>query len=153
MPLITVNRTIQATPEAIFQAVTDIANLPETNPEIVSVEILSTTRSGPGVRFRETRRMGRKELDTELEMTEYAPPTRARMISDQGGTIWDTTFLIQPSPAGSKLEIRMDARAHRLLAKLMNPVLQGLFRKGLRKHIDAVAAYCESRAPRLGGMP
>ncbi len=143
MPLISVARTIQAPPEVVFQAVTDIGNLPATNPEILRVEFLSEQRAGAGARFRETRLMGRKEMDTELEMTEFSPPISARMVSDQGGTVWDTTFVVQPSSSGAELQIHMDARAHRLLAKIMNPLLQGLYRKGLQKHLDAVAAYCE----------
>lgn len=143
MPLISVARTIQAPTEVVFQAVSDIARLPDTNPEIVRVAFLSEQREGVGVRFRETRRMGRKEMDTELEIIECSPPSSVRMVSNQGGTVWDTVFLVQPSDTGTELQIRMDARAHRLLAKIMNPLFQGLFRKGLQKHLDAVAAYCE----------
>ena len=28
-------------------------------------------------------------------------------------------------------------------ARLMNPIMKGLFKKGLEKHVDALKAYCE----------
>jgi hypothetical protein len=32
-----------------------------------------------------------------------------------------------------------------LMPKLMNPFFKGMFRKGIVKHLDALASYCESR--------
>ena len=45
-------------------------------------------------RFRETRVMKGREASTVLEVTEYESPRRIRLVSDEGGTIWDTVFTV-----------------------------------------------------------
>lgn len=93
------------------------------------------------------------ELVTNLEVIEYNPnePQHARMVANTHGTIWDTTFDVRPTSTdaieggekGVVLEISMDARAHELQPKLLNPVMQVFFRFGLNSHIDQVKAWCE----------
>lgn len=139
----TVTRSIDAAPEIVFRAVADVPHLPETVPDIVSVDLLSDVVSGVGTRFRETRLMHGREARTDLEVTEYVENERVRMVADSHGTTWDTLFTVRPAGARTDLEIRMDAKAHALLPRLMNPLMKGLIRKGLEKHADAVKDYCE----------
>ena len=79
-------------------------------------------------------------------MTEFVENERARMVADTHGTIWDTTFSVRTVGADVELTIAMDARPHKLLPKLMNPLMKPMFRKGMERHIDKLRAYCEARA-------
>lgn len=142
-----VKRSIDAPPDRVFAAVADIPNLTDVNPSVVKIEVLSEKRSGLGTRFRETRLMNGKEAVTELEITEFVPDERIRMVADSHGTIWDTVFTVQAARGRTELELRMDAHAQKLLPKLLNPIFKGLFKKGLDRHMDAVQAYCEGSAP------
>ena len=146
MTRISVTREIAAPVDVVFDAITNIERLPETNPDVVRVEFLGEQRSGVGTRFRETRAMGKKQMDTDLEIVELVPGEHARMVTDSHGTIWDTTFYTRPSAAGTELEIRMDARPHKLLTKILTPVMKGVFRKGMEKHSGNFATYCEGVA-------
>ncbi len=139
----TARRIIDAPLESVFAAVSDIRNLPRVVPDIVKIEVLGDTDSGVGTRFRETRLMKGRETVTELEVTEFVSNERVRMIADSHGTIWDSVFTVRRQPAGTELMLRMDANAQKFLPKLLNPVLKGLFKKGLDKHMDAVKHYCE----------
>ncbi|MFT7680295.1 MAG: hypothetical protein ACI8QC_004301 [Planctomycetota bacterium] len=141
MTSIAAERVFKVSPESVFTAISDVPGLPNTNPEIVEVEILSTQTSGVGTRFRELRRMGKRELVTELELTEWDPPRSVRMLADTHGTVWDTLFTVSPVEGGTLLKLDMDARAHALLPRLLNPLMKGLFRKGLVKHLDALESY------------
>lgn len=87
MPRITVSGEIDAPPEVVFDAITNIERLPEVNEDVLRVEFLGDRRSGVGTRFRETRRMGKREMETELEVTEHMPHERARMVTDSHGTV------------------------------------------------------------------
>ena len=145
MVRITVTRGINAPVDLIFKAVSDIEQLPEVVPEVVKTEFLSEVRSGMGTRFRETRLMNRKESVTELEVTEYVANDRVRMIADSHGTVWDSVFTVKAIVAKSELTLTMDAKAYKLIPRLLNPFLKGLFKKGLEKHMDEVKAYCEKR--------
>ncbi|MHC4341280.1 MAG: SRPBCC family protein [Planctomycetota bacterium] len=143
----TVSRTIHAPIETVFNTVAHIDNFSKAVPAIVKVEFLSDVRSGVGTRFRETRLMGRREASTELEVTEYAENEHIRLVTDTGGTVWDTVFTVRPvSEGGVELTMVMDANAHKLLAKLMNPLIKGIIRKAIEKDTDAVKAHCEKMA-------
>lgn len=146
MSPITVTRTIQAPAAVVFEAVTDIESLPKSNPDVVRVEFLSETRSGPGTRFRETRRAGKREAVTELELTEWVENQHARFVADTGGTVWDTAFRVRPVGDACELTIELDARPHTLLARIVSPLIRGMVRRGMEKHVGSLADYCEARA-------
>ena len=138
-----VARTIDAPVDVVFKAVSEVGNLPNTVPDIVKVEFLSDVKSGVGTRFRETRLMNGKESMTELEVTEFIDNEHVRMVADSHGTVWDSVFAVKATGGQTELVLTMDAKAHKLLPKLMNPLVKGLIKKGLEKHMDAVKAYCE----------
>jgi carbon monoxide dehydrogenase subunit G len=143
----TATRTIHAPIERVFDTVAHIENFSKAVSGIVKVEHLSDVKSGVGTRFRETRLMGRREASTELEVTEYVENDHVRLVTDAGGTIWDTVFTVRPVSEGSvELTMVMDANAHKFLARLMNPLIKGIIRKAIERDMDAVKAHCEGRA-------
>ena len=148
MSMITVSLDIRAPIETVFRVITDIEKLPESNPDVTRIEFLTDQRSGPGTRFRETRTSKGKEMQTELELTELVANEHARFVSDMGGTIWDTVFLLRPqgSPPGSEthLEIALDARPYKLPAKLAFPMIKGMVQRGMEQHVDSLRTYCEA---------
>lgn len=147
MTSVTASRLIEAPVAVVYEAITDVENLPATNPDIVKVELLtepSTLKTG--TRFRETRIVNGKEQVTELEITEARPDARVRMVADSHGTVWDTRFELAREMGCTLLDITMEARAHALLPRLMHPLMKGAYRKGIERHLDALQSYCESRA-------
>lgn len=143
MTRVTVEGAVAARPETVFRAVTDVEHLPELDDQIVGIEFLTDQRSGRGTRFRETRSMNGREMVTELEITEWVEGERARMVADTHGTVWDTLFTVRPDGAGCVLVIDMDARPHKLLPRIMNPLMKRFFRKGIEGHVEKVRAHCE----------
>ena len=145
-----ISRTIDAAPEAVFSTVSDISNFSEAVPHLVRVEFLTDQRVGVGARFRETRVMRGREATTELEVTEFVANERVRMVSDQGGTIWDTVFTVTPlgDGGGTRLDMVMDARPYRIMSRLMVTLIKGVVAKAIAADMDAVKAYCEG-----GGDP
>ena len=143
MAQISISRRINAPADLVFQTVADIHNFSKAVPHIVSAEILSDVKSGVGTRFRETRRIDGKEATTELEVTEFVENDRVRIVSDTRGTIWDTVFTVRSADGQTDLNMTMDAKAHKLLPKLMNPLIMKMIRKAIEGDMDAVKAYCE----------
>lgn len=140
------SRQINAPITAVFDAITNIEKFPEKNPDIVSVEILSDQKTGVGTRFRETRRMGKREGVTELECTEYVENERVRFVTDQGGTIWDSVYTTQTIDSETLLTLEMEARPHQLMAKIVVPIMLGVISKAVEKDMDGVKTYCEGRS-------
>ncbi|HVH99764.1 MAG TPA: SRPBCC family protein [Enhygromyxa sp.] len=143
MASIVVTRLISAPVEAVFDAVAHIDRFSQVVPDIVRVEYVSEQKRGVGTRFRETRRMNGKEATVELAVTEYVENDRVRLVADSHGTVWDTLFTVAPSGGGTVLTMTMDAKAHKLLPKLLNPLIKGMVRKGVEQDMDAVKAFCE----------
>lgn len=138
-----VTRTINASAKNVFDAVAHIENFSKAVPHITNIEFLTETRTGVGTRFRETRLMRGREATTELEVTEYVENERIRLVSDQGGTIWDTVFTITPKDEQTELTMVMDANAYKVLAKIMNPLIKGMINKAIEADMDSVKSYCE----------
>lgn len=134
---------IDAPVDLVFKTISDIENLPNTIPDVESVEISSDIKSGVGTRFCEVRITNGKKHLTELEVIEYVENERIRMVADSHGTIWDSVFVVRETDEGTELKLAMDANAQKLLPKLINPLMKGFLRKGLEKHMKAVKAFCE----------
>ena len=141
----TVTKTIAAPIDRVFETIADVENFKRAIPHISDVEFLSERRTGVGTRFRETRLMKGKEATTELEVTEYVANERIRMVADSHGTIWDSVFAVREVAEGTELTLTMDARAHQIVAKLMNPMVMPLIRGAVEADLDLVKQYCEEK--------
>ena len=146
MGRIATSRRIDAPVGRVFDTVAQIENFAKAIPAIVKVEFVTPQRSGVGTRFRETRRMGKREATVELEVKEFVANQRIRLVADAGGTVWDTLFAVTPSGSGTELSMVMDDKPYRLPAKLFNPLLRGMVRKTVERDLDAVKAHCERSA-------
>ena len=146
MARVVVKKSIAAPAEDVFETVAHIEEFSQVVPEITKIEFLSDQKTGVGTRFRETRMMKGKEAATELEVTEYEPPRRVRIVADSHGTVWDTVFNVSPAGEGAELEMVMDARAYKLLSRLMNPLICGMIKKFVDADMEAVKEHCEKQA-------
>lgn len=137
-------RTIDAPADRVFETVAQIENFQKALPHITNVEFLTDSHVGVGTRFRETRLMRGREANTELEVTEYVANERVRLVSDAGGTIWDTVFTVEPSEKTTELFMVMEARAYKTMARIVNPLIARTIGKSIEGDMDAVKVYCES---------
>ena len=146
----TVTRTIDTPIDLVFQTVANINDLSKAIPHIERVEFLSDVTSGVSMWFRETRMMRGKETTVELEVTEYVENDHVRIVSDTHGTVWDTVFTVKEVKGGTQLTMVMDAKACKLMSRIMNPIAKGMIKKAIEKAIekdmDAAKAYCEGLA-------
>ncbi len=144
MKPIHVTRTITAPLDRVFQTVSDVRNFRDAVPHITHVEFLSDQQVGAGTRFRETRSMNGREHIIELEVAECITNDRVRMISDSGGTIWDTVFTVSGESGNVMLAMTMHIKPHTLLARLMTPFIRGMVVRGVETDMDAVKTFCET---------
>ena len=154
MGQITAIRLISATSEQVFEIISQAHNFSKAVPHITNVEFLSSTKTGVGTRFRETRLMKGKESSTVLEVTEFTPNERIRLVSDQGGTIWDTLFTVEKhsdnqTKPGTKLEMIMDVTPYKIIAKIVTPFITGIVNKAVQKDMDSIKSYCEKHSTAL----
>ena len=139
----TATRSINAPIDLVFKTVSDINNFSKAIPDIINVEFLSDVKSGIGTRFRETRLMNGKEAMTELEVTEFVENDHVRMVTDSHGAVWDSVFTVKRVDGHTELTLVMDVRPHKVMQKMMIPMIKGMISKALEKDMDAVKTYCE----------
>lgn len=141
---VTVSTHIGAPAETVWRAVSDFGSLPDRDPDVLQVEFLTDEHTGTGTRLRETRKRGKSAtMVTELEVAEWDPPSRMRTVADDHGTVWDTAFTIAAEGDGVRLTLSMDARAQALLPRLVNPLMKGMFRRGMGDYVDRIRRQCE----------
>ena len=146
MSRVTVTKTINAPLELVFQTVAEIENFSKAIPHIVNIEFLSENKTGIGAKFRETRIMMGKQALTVLEVTEYSENEHIRLVSDEGGTTWDSLFTVKMTVDGAtELTLVMEARPYKTMARILNPITAFMVRKGLVSDMDAVKQYCEAQ--------
>lgn len=144
MATITRSMTIAAPVETVFDTIAHVDRFAEAVPDVKDVEYLGETRRGVGTRFKETREIKGRVGTTVLEVTEYGENEKVRIVSDAGGTIWDTLFTVEQSGEGTKLDMVMEARPHTLLARISTPLVKGMVGKGIEADLVSVKEYCES---------
>jgi hypothetical protein len=136
-------RTTTAPIDFVFATISNPQSFSKVSEDVVSIEMLSDTTSGVGTRFRETRKMGKREATTDLEITECVENEHVRFVSDAGGAIWDTIYTVSTVDDQTRMEVVMDARPYKLMARIMIPFIKGMVGKFMAKDMDAVTAYCD----------
>ena len=137
---------IAAPPEEVFEVVAHVENFAKAVPHITNIDYHTDQTRGVGTKFTETRQIRGREGKSDLEVTEYEPPNRVRIVSDAGGTIWDTVMTVVPEAEGSKLTMAMDARPHTFMARIMTPLIMRMVGSAVEDDMDAVKDYCEAQA-------
>ena len=145
MPQIKIAKIIAAAADQVFTTVSDPERYAEAIEGVVSVEVLSDSKSGVGARFRQTRLINKKELVTDIEVTEFVENSRIQFRSESSGCRWDTAFSLGAAPWPSELTITMDASAYKLEPTPINLHVMGLVGGAVEKDADAVKAFCEKK--------
>ncbi|MFT4603565.1 MAG: hypothetical protein ACI9W4_000280 [Rhodothermales bacterium] len=135
---------IDADQKAVFDVIGDCRNFAKAVPHIEQVTILSEIQHGVGLKFRETRIMKGRSAAADLEVTEFDPPERIRIVSDVHGTVWDSVFLVRSDGNATTVTLTMEATPRTLMAKIMTPLAMKMMRPALEGDLKAVKAYCES---------
>ena len=144
MKPIRISKTISAPLDVVFRTISDVRNFRAAVPHITNIEFLTEQQVGTGTRFRETRSMKGREHTVELEVAEFIRDDRVRMISDEGGTVWDTVFVVEQHDDHVTLVTTMDIRPHRLMARIVSPFIRGMVAKAVEADMDSVKDFCES---------
>ena len=134
---------VDASPETVFRAVSDLDHFSRAVPQIDRIEILSESTAGVGTRFRETRLVGGRETASELEVAELVEKERVRYASDTFGTRWNSTFAVAPSGDGTRLTMTIEGQPYRLLSRLATPLMRFLTAKGVAADMKGIKAYAE----------
>ncbi|MGW6567308.1 SRPBCC family protein [Streptomyces sp. NPDC054975] len=148
---ITVERRIEAPPGPVWEALTDLEDMPRVLSGVERVEVLTEGVFGVGTRWRETRRMMGKEATEEMTVTEAEPPDRYVTVADSHGMHYVSEIALLPAGTGAT-SVRMTfsatpAEGNRMgfLTKLLSGLGAKAVSRALAKDLDDMAASVERR--------
>ncbi|MFI8522013.1 SRPBCC family protein [Streptomyces sp. NPDC085481] len=122
---------IDRRPEEVFAYVTDPTHLPEWQESAVAVRHTGGTIGHVGQQVSVTRRMGRRDVHTTMELTEIDPPRSWHVHGVDGPVRGDIQGTIEPLDGGarSRLTLSLDFEGHGIGKALVPLVVKPAARK------------------------
>ncbi|WP_406861307.1 SRPBCC family protein [Streptomyces sp. HUAS MG47] len=150
---VVVERRIQAPQGRVWEAITDLPEMPRVLSGVERVEVLTEGGFDVGTRWRETRRMLGKEATEVMTVTECVPPERYVTVADSHGMHYESEFeLLKGDAAATWTTVVMRFTATPtagglmgLLAKATGALGVKAVSRALAKDLDEVAAAVEQR--------
>lgn len=142
---------IVAAPERVFAAMTDVEQLRQWMPNLVSLTPANDVPMGVGHEWKETRKMFGREASEFFEVTDYDPPRRLGLrVDGSKGTSGKGEYLfnynLEPSESGTKLRVKSEIRVTGWFARFVCGLLGGVFLKMCLKDLTAMKAFVEAKA-------
>ncbi|MEX2561974.1 MAG: SRPBCC family protein [Nitriliruptoraceae bacterium] len=147
----TVSREIDASPDVVWEVITDIEHSPQVISSIQAIDRLDDGDGfGVGTRWRETRTMFGREAEEVMEVSAIEAGVSYTVVAVSGKTVYTSVFRLDPIE-GSRSRLTMTFGAEsKGLAKLMGATIGRLFRgasrKMLERDLDDIAAAAEGRS-------
>ena len=107
LPSVRAELTIEVAraPEEVFAYLTDVSNLPAWQSGVHVAQIEDAGHPRVGARIRESRHMLGRELDTTLEITEYAVPRLFSLRALDSPVPFVVRHELEPSGDGTRLTV------------------------------------------------
>ena len=137
---------VDAPPEELFAYLSDLANLPEWQPGIVSAEITSGDELGVGTTARVVRDLMGQRIEAPMTVTAYEPPSRLAIRSEVSGVKATAELDLAPADgAATDLVFAMEIRGS-FITSFMEPMIAG----AAGGEIDATIARIQGRFVKTG---
>ncbi|MFJ4870718.1 SRPBCC family protein [Streptomyces sp. NPDC088757] len=156
---VVVERRVAASPGRVWEAITDLPELPRVLTGVRKVEVLTPGGFGVGTRWRETRRMLGREATEEMTVTACEPPDRYVTVADSHDMHYVSELTLTPdgtgpTPGGSASTVLRMAfsarpahgRAPGVLGRLLARFGAKAVAKALAKDLADIANAVETRA-------
>ncbi|MEU7031106.1 SRPBCC family protein [Streptomyces sp. NPDC015232] len=136
---------ISRPPEEVFAYITDPGHLPDWQDSAVKVTPRSGTPGAVGSRVAVTRRMGRREFETTMQIMELDPPRSWHVHGVDGPVRGDVQGRIEPLDQGtrSRVTISLDFEGHGIGKALVPLVVKPAARKEMPRDEEHLKSILE----------
>ena len=141
---------VNASPEKVWEVLTNVPEAPETLSGVTRVEMLSDGPYGVGTRWKETRTMAGRAETVEMWVAEAEPLRSTTIKAAQGGADYTTRFTLAPRDGGTELavdfsaEVSRPSAATKVMTALFGRIGMAMTRKALAKDLAEIKAKAES---------
>ena len=125
MTRVSIQKSIAAPRERVFDLFTDLRNAPARVAGIKELEVLTEGPVGVGTRFRETRTMFKRDATEEMEITAFQRPESYQVGANSCGCRYRTIYKFLPDGSdgqATRVEMEFTAQPETFFAKLMMPL-------------------------------
>jgi uncharacterized membrane protein len=134
--------TIGRPPTEVFAFVADLNNIPKWQSEVVTSKVVTPGPTRVGTRFTEDVKMGPRRVAATCEITEFAPNTVVGFRATSPAMDYSGRFQFEGAAGGTNLIVTATGQLKGWW-KLMQPLLKGEFRSGIRKELAALKDILE----------
>ena len=117
-----VDELINASPEHIFEFISDLRNVPKWVPGVIRVDHIMGKRISKGTRFFETRVFRGRESKTEMEVIAYEPPFRYSTAFTEGGYTAQFNYTLTSEKKSTRVFLVCVVNGHGV-RKIMEPLV------------------------------
>jgi hypothetical protein len=139
---ITDNIVIRRTPLEVFDFISDLENLPKWQSEVVTSTVLTPGPTRIGTRFSEDVKMGPRRTTATCEVIEYKPGSAMGFTATSPAMDYQSRLVVDSLGDGTKLTLTAKGQLKGWW-RLMQPLLTGEFKSGVRKELMAVKTVLE----------
>jgi carbon monoxide dehydrogenase subunit G len=141
-----ITHTLPASPERVFEGLTNLENADAWMPGLVRVERVGGAAEGVGSRWRETRKMYGKEATEEFEVTTFEPPSRFGLRVDgskgsSGSGIYTFDYRLSPDGGGTRVVLDASISGISRIREWISRLFAGMYRKMIAKDLEALAEH------------
>lgn len=150
MPSFTLTRRVEAPIDAVFDVFSDIPRADRMIDDIVRIEMLTTGPVDVGTRWRETRRMFKREATEEMAVTAFERGRSYTVACDACGCEYESTWRFESEGDATLVEFEMGYRPVTFFAKVMSPLgrlMAPMMKKCFEKDFQALKTLAESMEP------
>ena len=136
--------TIAATPEAVFDYMTDPSNLQAWQPSKTRVEVVSDGSPRQGFRVREwTKPPGSKEFEQLVEFTEFERPSRLHVHIVEGPFPVDGNWSLAETAEGTAVHFIAEGRLSGVMG-VIEPIAGRMMGRQFKKYHELLRRNVES---------
>ena len=145
---VTASVEIQASPEAVWEVVSDVSRMSEWSPECRKIFVLGTPKQGVGTKLLGINRRGLAAWPTTSTVVRHEPGTAVAWKTRESGATW--TYEVAPTAGGTTLTGRRELPAYSAGTRLMAPLLGGAkghdeeLGAGIRTTLERIKATVEA---------
>jgi len=114
---------VSATPEAVWEAVSDVSQMSRWSPECRKIVVLGSPKQGVGTKLLGINRRGWAVWPTTSKVVRYEPGKAVAWKTRESGATWH--YELSPAGSGTRLTGKRELPAYTIGTRLMAPLIGG----------------------------
>lgn len=137
---------IRATPEAVWDVISDLSTHPDWRPAVVELVQLTPGPLAVGAELREVLRWRGRTFELTDEVTRIEPPRRLTIAGGWKAASFELDLSLEPSPEGTTVTFDWPLVPRTRTMRLLAPLLKGAMQRATREEAELLKQLVESRS-------